>query len=564
MSHKVLRCAIYTRKSTEEGLDQNFNSLDAQREACEAYIASQRHEGWKALSKRYDDGGYSGGNLQRPALQKLLEDINAGHVDLVVVYKIDRLTRSLTDFAKMVDVFDKHSTSFVSVTQRFNTTTSMGRLTLNVLLSFAQFEREVTGERIRDKVAASKAKGMWMGGPIPLGYDLKDRALVVNTNEAETVRKIFKRYLVLGCVQKLMLDLEASGTKSKVRVSRAGNRSGGQRFTRGALYHLLRNRLYCGEVHHAGKHYPGQHKSIIPQALWKSVQDQLDANHQAHKTKTRAKASSLLAGLVSTDTGHPLTATHTKRHGRRYRYYMLRPTPEGEKSKASLASIPAHDLERLVENEWRALLTAKDLDSLLGVSEPNRGKALRRAGHDLALEWETRTTGEKRQSFQTCGSNVEVSASHIKFHVEIAALRKLLLGTDGAPPGHDTAARITRTINTSVYRLRGEVRILGDDCTDATNATADARNELLRRVALGRKWTAELINGSVGSLKELATREKRAESYLYDVLRAGCLAPAIVDAVMAGRTLQYPVMDTFKESFPISWEEQATLVRLWP
>ena len=561
MSQKVLRCAIYTRKSTEEGLDQQFNSLDAQREACAAYIASQRHEGWKALPKHYDDGGYSGGNVQRPALQQLLADIAAGQVDLVVVYKIDRLTRSLTDFAKMVEVFDKHGTSFVSVTQHFNTTTSMGRLTLNVLLSFAQFERDVTGERIRDKIAASKVKGMWMGGPIPLGYDVEGRQLIVNTKEAEVVRSIFKRYQTLGCVRKLVTELRAKGFKSKVRLSKAGNKSGGQCFTRGALYHLLRNRLYCGEVHHAGKHYPGQHKPIISSALWKDVQAQLDANNQAHKTKTRAKAASLLAGMVVTDTGQPLTPTHTVRHGKRYRYYLLRPA-DGIKGKRSLGSIPAHDLERLVEKEWQALLVAKDLDHLLGIEDTNRGKALRQAAKELAHRWETLPTSEKRKALTACGVQVEVADQHVQLHVQSPALRQLLLGVNEPTPLRTVSSRLTRTITAVTYRLRGEIRILGDGETDAAKATAGVREELLRRVALGRKWTTELIAGSVVSLTDLAEREKRAESYLYDVLRAGCLAPSIVEAVIAGRTLRYPDMGTFKESFPISWMEQKTLVAL--
>lgn len=562
MSHKFMRCAIYTRKSTEEGLDQNFNSLDAQREACEAYIASQRHEGWNPLSKRYDDGGYSGGHLQRPALQKLLDDINAGHVDLVVVYKIDRLTRSLTDFAKMVEIFDKRSTSFVSVTQHFNTTTSMGRLTLNILLSFAQFEREVTGERIRDKVAASKVKGMWMGGPVPLGYDVKDRALIVNSKEADTVRTIFKRYQALGCVQRLKSELDADGTKTKIRVSRAGNRSGGQRFSRGALYHLLRNRLYCGEVHHAGKYYPGQHEPIVPQPLWKAAQAQLNANHQAHKTRTRAKAASLLAGMVVTEAGEALTPSHTMRHGKRYRYYMLRPPAGIAAARRSQVSIPAHDLERLIENEWQAVLTAKDLDGLLGIDEAGRGKAARQAAKDLAREWDKHSAVEKRQALLTCGARIEVATNYVKLHVETSALHNLLLGENDSAATWEVAPRLTRSINASLHRLRGEVRILGDDPADTASATAEAREQLLRTVALGRKWTSELINGSVASLKDLATREKRAESYLYDVLRAGCLAPAIIEAVIAGQTLRYPDMDTFKESFPISWTEQATLVKL--
>ena len=260
-----IRCAIYTRKSSEEGLEQSFNSLDAQREACEAYIVSQRHEGWQLIHTQYDDGGFSGGNMERPALKRLLEDIAAKRVDTVVVYKVDRLTRSLADFAKIVEQFDKQGISFVSVTQQFNTTTSMGRLTLNVLLSFAQFEREVTGERIRDKIAASKRKGMWMGGVVPLGYDLEDRHLVVNPIGAEHVRDIYRLYLKLGCVTKLQEYLEQAGIRSKKRMSRTGRVSGGATYSRGALYLILHNRIYLGEITHKKASYPGQHAAIIDQ-----------------------------------------------------------------------------------------------------------------------------------------------------------------------------------------------------------------------------------------------------------------------------------------------------------
>src|SRR5215510_752697 len=275
---KVLRCAIYTRKSSEHGLEQDFNSLDAQREAGEAYIKSQAHEGWKLIKAHYDDGGLSGGTLQRPALQLLLTDIRARKIDVVVVYKVDRLTRSLADFAKLVDLFEAHGVSFVSVTQQFNTTTSMGRLTLNVLLSFAQFEREVAGERIRDKFAASRRKGMWMGGTIPLGYDVKDRKLTVNEAEAKTVRLIFQRYLALGCVSKLQIDLDRKGIRSKRRILTSGQVQGGCSFARGALYHLLRNRIYRGEVVHKGIAYPGEHEPIVNAELWNTVQARLSAN----------------------------------------------------------------------------------------------------------------------------------------------------------------------------------------------------------------------------------------------------------------------------------------------
>src|ERR1700733_275570 len=281
-SKPVMRCAIYTRKASEEGLEQSFNSLDAQREAGEAFILSQRHEGWRTLPARYDDGGYSGGTMERPALQRLLEDIQAKKVNVVVVYKVDRLTRSLADFARIVEALDARGVSFVSVTQQFNTSTSMGRLTLNVLLSFAQFEREVTGERIRDKIAASKKKGIWMGGPLPLGYDLKARKLIPQPTEAALVRSIFALYLELGCVRKLMTQLNRENVKTKTWVTKAGARVGGSAFARGHLYFLLRNRLYIGEVRHREHCYPGEHPSIVPRELWDKVQAQLDKNLRTH------------------------------------------------------------------------------------------------------------------------------------------------------------------------------------------------------------------------------------------------------------------------------------------
>ena len=273
-----LRCAIYTRKSSEEGLEQDFNSLDAQREACEAFIASQKREGWLPVSEMYDDGGFSGATTERPAFQRLLSDVSAGKIDVVVVYKVDRLTRSLSDFAKIVDIFDKHTVSFVSVTQQFNTTSSMGRLTLNILLSFAQFEREVTGERIRDKIAASKKKGLWMGGLPSLGYDIKDRKLVVNEEEAKTVRYIFRRYVELKSVRLLKADLDGLGIVSKTRVASDGSRYGEKPLARGALYLMLQNRIYRGEIVHKDKSYPGEHEAIIDETLWNTVQAILTEN----------------------------------------------------------------------------------------------------------------------------------------------------------------------------------------------------------------------------------------------------------------------------------------------
>lgn len=307
-----LRCAIYTRKSSEEGLEQEFNSLDAQREACEAYIASQRVEGWIAMREAYDDGGFSGGTLERPGLRNLLDDIEAGLVDIIVVYKIDRLSRSLMDFAKLVEVFDRHQVTFVSVTQAFNTTTSMGRLTLNVLLSFAQFEREVTGERIRDKIAASRAKGMWMGGFVPWGYDVIERKLVINPDEAARVRHLFERFVELGSATKLAREVVKQGIVNKR----------GRAIDKGFLYKLFRNRLYLGEAVHKGTSYPGEHEAIIEQALWNKVHAILEVNYRKRAAITRAQTPFLLKGLMFTATGAAMTPSHTRKGGKLYRYYI--------------------------------------------------------------------------------------------------------------------------------------------------------------------------------------------------------------------------------------------------
>ncbi|MGO9848553.1 MAG: recombinase family protein, partial [Methylocella sp.] len=321
-SAKKRRCAIYTRKSSDEGLEQAFNSLDAQREACAAFIQSQKHEGWTVLPALYDDGGFSGGTLERPALKRLLADIDAGQVDVIVVYKVDRLTRALSDFAKLVEIFDRRSVSFVSITQQFNTTTSMGRLTLNVLLSFAQFEREVIGERVRDKIAASKKKGMWMGGMPPLGYDVKDRKLVVNNDEARTVVDIYQRYLTLKSVHALKDELAGAEIRSKRRVRPDGTEYGSQKLSRGALYLMLLNRIYRGEVTHKGNSYPGEHPAIIEQPLWDKVQATLAKNRIERAIGVHAKHPSLLAGLVFDENGARLTPTYAVKKGTRYRYYV--------------------------------------------------------------------------------------------------------------------------------------------------------------------------------------------------------------------------------------------------
>jgi len=340
------RCAVYTRKSTDEGLEKEFNSLDAQRESCEAYIASQRSEGWVLVHDRYDDGGVSGGTLERPALKRLLADIEAGLVDVVVVYKIDRLSRSLMDFAKLVQIFDQNEVTFVSVTQSFNTTTSMGRLTLNILLSFAQFEREVIGERVRDKIAASRARGMWMGGPVPLGYRVENRKLLLDETAAATVRRVFEGFAEIGSATRLLPILRAEGLLTKH----------GRPFDKGAVYKLLVNRVYLGEAVHKGKSYPGEHAAIIPQALWNQVHEIMASNPHMRAGLARNRSPALLRGLIFGADGPALSPTHTRKQGRLYRYYVSQSVLKGGADDAPYRRLPAGEIEALVLDQLRALL----------------------------------------------------------------------------------------------------------------------------------------------------------------------------------------------------------------
>ena len=349
MPAKTVRCAIYTRVSTDSGLDQEFNSLDAQYDAASAYIRSQAHAHWTLVRTRYDDGGFSGGSTDRPALQSLLADVKARKVNVIVVYKVDRLTRSLADFAKLVELFDAHGVSFVSVTQQFNTTTSMGRLTLNVLLSFAQFEREVTSERIRDKIAASKRKGLWVGGMVPLGYELKDGKLTIVEKEAELVRTIFRRYLELGSVNRLVADLKDRNVRSKIRTLSNGKTRGGVAFTQGPLFYMLRNRFYVGEVRFKNEICPGPQPALMDRELFDAVQARL-TQQWSHRTVTRTKSACLLAGLLFDDAGHPMVATHATKNRVRYRYYVSQPMLRGgaKLPSGSVSRVPAADIETVV------------------------------------------------------------------------------------------------------------------------------------------------------------------------------------------------------------------------
>jgi site-specific DNA recombinase len=450
------RCAIYTRKSHEEGLEQDFNSLDAQREACEAYITSQKHEGWKMLPDYYDDGGISGATMERPALKQLLADVAAGRVDVIVVYKVDRLTRSLSDFAKIVDVFDKYSVSFVSVTQQFNTTSSMGRLTLNVLLSFAQFEREVTAERIRDKIAASKKKGMWMGGNVPLGYDCVDKKLVVNEAEAATVRYIYQRYAELGSVASLREVLKEAGIVSKIRISKAGRSSGGVIFYRGALYHLLQNRLYLGDIVHKELCFPGNHHAIVDQDLWDQVQTRLASNRIECQSGKSAKEPSLLAGLIFDDQGIRMTPSHAVKKGKRYRYYVSRSLINGPRADAPKGRrTPAGEIEQLVTERICQMFQdeALILDTVTAHTDdlPEQ-KWLMAKILNMATEWPNKTPAETRQLLLALIVRIDVLPEQVDIQirpsalVQIAAEKNLTpLVTNGPTITLSVAAKLKRT-----------------------------------------------------------------------------------------------------------------------
>jgi DNA invertase Pin-like site-specific DNA recombinase len=424
MPPSPIRCAIYTRKSTEEGLDQEFNSLDAQREACAAYITSQRHEGWQALPETYDDGGYSGGNINRPGLQRLLKDIQAGKVDVIVVYKIDRLTRSLADFAKMVELLDAQKSSFVSVTQQFNTTTSMGRLTLNVLLSFAQFEREVTGERIRDKLAASKAKGMWMGGNIPLGYDVKDRKLIINPTEAALVRHVFERYIELKSVIKLSKELNQQGYRTKSWTSRNGRVTKGGPFAIGHLSHILKNRLYAGDVVHKGKYYPGEHEAIVSHELWTQTQGLREENLRNYTHQVRAKERSLLSGKLFDAEGRVMSPSHSNKQGRRYRYYLSQTTSETKPSKPdTITRIPAGELEQAISDGIGSLLLD---DERLVTSFPTLEPEQRHLAGNMGRAWKALTPLQRHTHLRDLLRQVTLYPNRLECRLMVAGLAKML------------------------------------------------------------------------------------------------------------------------------------------
>ena len=520
MTAKVRRCAVYTRKSSEEGLDQTFNSLDAQREACEAYIRSQAHEGWKLVKTAYDDGGFSGGTLERPALRQLLADIGRGLVDVIVVYKIDRLTRSLADFARIVETLDRQGASFVSITQQFNTTTSMGRLTLNVLLSFAQFEREVTGERIRDKIAASKRKGMWMGGNLPLGYDVRDRQLVVNQTEAETVRYLFERYVELGAVAALQADLRQRGIVSKIWISSSGKRRGGLCYSRGALYYLLRNPIYVGRIAHRGASYTGQHPGIVSQDLWDRVQAVLTENRQGPSRTARSSEPCLLSGLLFDDRGSLMSPSHARKaNGRRYRYYVSQAVLQGRQERAgAIRRASADAIESLVE---RALCNG-----------------LPRA---TQAEWKEFSAEQRRGRLRHLVERVTIGADNVEIRLTDTG-RDLFVET--APSGVMHIATVMKK------------RMGGRQIAPRNMASARLDRSLVKAIVWARNLR-ERLERHGKSLHELAREDGCSRPYVSSMIRLAYLSPGITQAILDGtQPAQLTLADLMRRDIPGDWAEQ--------
>jgi site-specific DNA recombinase len=520
-SAKPVRCAIYTRVSTDQGLEQDFNSLDAQYDACQAYIRSQAHAGWTLLRAKYADGGFSGGNTDRPALQRLLNDVRAGKVDVIVVYKVDRLTRSLADFAKLIELFDKHNVYFVSVTQQFNTTTSMGRLTLNVLLSFAQFEREVTSERIRDKIAASKRKGLWVGGMAPLGYNTKDRKITVNEVEADRVRTIFRSYLRLGSLGLLMADLRKQGIVTKVRTLKSGATVGGIPFTRGPLAHLLRNRFYIGEVIFKGEVLAGEQPAIVDRGLFEAVQAKLTKQLNSHKT-ARTKSEAVLAGRIFDDRGNRMTPSHVRKRGIKYRYYLSSALLQGQPERGGAVSrTPAAEIEGLVLRSVREHLNqSAEIDDTVLIDT-----------HVARVEIQSDQLAIELTNAKGIGSKRSRSRKTLKvpWHKTPLRRRREILVPASVPP-QDARA------------IRSENRAL-----------------LVSSIARGRRWLNELITNPTANAESIATRDGCSVRKVNMTISLAFLAPDLVKAAIEGR-LPHGMGVVRLADLPAEWSRQHQLL----
>lgn len=526
-----VRCAIYTRKSTEQGLEQDFNSLDAQYAACSAYVASQASEGWALLPNRYDDGGVSGGTLERPGLQALMADIAAGHIDIVVVYKVDRLTRSLLDFSKLVEAFDAAGVSFVSITQSFNTTTSMGRLTLNMLLSFAQFEREVTAERIKDKIAASKQRGMWMGGRPPLGYAARNRTLVIVEEEAEFARFLFRRYLELGSVRQLLDALNRDGIQMPDRIAANGRILPGGPFTKTKLFTLLRNPIYAGLIPHGAKRYPGHHSRLIDDELWQAVQARLDANRDGEQQAPTEKRVSPLAGLVFAPDGEPLIASHANKGKVRYRYYVSRHLTgplEDRAHRATSMRVPARELEGLVQRA----LADRIADPFRLMQDCGAERLLSSVSTDLNAKAQT-VAKELRSARAVAQALMREAISRLVIHldrVEMEIRADVLLRKLRTDPGSDMPP-ISMTIPVRVKRSGRAVRLITHG---GQTASAAADPSILLGIARGRDWWATLTADPKLSVRTLAQREGLDPGYVGRMLKLAFLDPKLVQQFVNG------------------------------
>ncbi len=548
MSSRSIPCAIYTRKSTDEGLDQAFNSLDAQRAACSAYIRSQAGEGWTEVKTLYDDGAQSGGTIERPALKRLLADVAAGRVKVIVVYKVDRLTRSLADFAKIIEILEAHEASFVSITQQFSTTTSMGRLTLNVLLSFAQFEREVTAERIRDKIAASKKKGMWMGGVLPLGYDVRDRKLVINEPEAKTVQTIFELYRKHANTRLVKDAADRLGLRTKEFVLVTGRRQGGRPFTRGHINKILINRLYIGEITHKGASYAGEHTPIIDHPLWDAIQAQLARNAVVRRTGSNAREPSLLTGLVKTGDGARLVPSHTSKGGQRYRYYVTRTE---DTDGARPWRLPAPALEKLVTNGISSfLLDRQRIAEVIGTEaavdsmEPIFTRAAVMAA-DLRAPASTPLRETLLQLLQGCA----IAQDRLSITLNAQALRKRLGISD-----HTTAKDITITEPITLRRRGIEVRLVIEN----SGQPGKPDEKLVELVVQAHRWFNDLKTRSNVRLRELGKRDGADRGDISRILPLAFLAPDIVEAILDGR--QPPELTAARlkrmRDLPLDWQQQ--------
>jgi DNA invertase Pin-like site-specific DNA recombinase len=519
---KPVRCAIYTRVSTDAGLDQDFNSLDAQRDSSEAYIRSQAHAAWTLVKGQYNDGGYSGGSTDRPALQKLLADIRSKKVDVIVVYKVDRLTRSLADFAKLVELFDSHGVSFVSVTQQFNTTTSMGRLTLNVLLSFAQFEREVTSERIRDKIAASKRKGLWVGGMVPMGYEVKNRKVLVIEEEADRVHTIYQRYLELGSLNLLMADLRERNIQTKVRHLSSGRTVGGIPLGRGSVAHLLRNRFYIGEVAFKGEILPGEQPAILDRKLFEAVQGRLDEQRTNH-TITRAGSDALLMGRIFDDRGNRMTPSYARKGGKRYRYYLSSALTNGQaKHAGAVRRVPAAEIEAIVIDAVRKRLKENTLI-------PDR-------------------------------ELIDANVDKIEIHVAQIVIKLAGKGDRTTNRKADNAVLYIPWKKAQMKRRR-EIIAPGRSSGDVRPIRSETRLALVTAITCGRRWLDEIVTGAAVDAEQIAAREKCSVRQVNMTISLAFLSPTLVMAAIDG-TLPRGVGVARLRDAPVEWSKQHAMLGL--